>query len=63
MLPGPPENNLEDDIAAPWAESSISETLTTANPMPQPNLSGDATLPKSKEVTVVPAAIFSDLQY
>ena len=63
MLPGPPENNLEDDIAAPWAESGTRETLTTANPMPQPNLSGDATLPKSKEVTVIPAAIFSDLQY
>ena len=63
MLPGPQENNLEDDIAAPWAESGIRETLTTANPMPRPNLSGDATLPKSKEVTVVPTAIFSDLQY
>ena len=62
MLSRPPENNPEEDIAAPWAGSGIGEISTTANPMPQFNLSGDSTSLKSEEVTVAPAVIFFDPQ-
>jgi len=61
-VPSPPESNPERDIAAPWAESDISKISATANPMPQSNLSGGATFPKSGEVTAIPATICSDPQ-
>ena len=61
-LSRPPEDNSEEDIAAPWAESGISENSTTANPMPLFNLSGNSTSLKSEEVTVAPAVIFFDPQ-
>ena len=61
-LPRHPQNNNAQDIAAPWSESGISENSTTANPFLRSILNGGATLPKSEEVTTVPAAIFPDPQ-
>jgi len=61
-LPKPPESNPEQDIAAPWVGSEISEMSTTANPISQSILRGGATLQKSGKVTVIPATLFSDPQ-
>ena len=60
--PSLPESSPEQDIVAPCAESAISEISTTANPMPQSVINGGVTLPKSAEVTVIPATIFSNPQ-
>ena len=61
-LPRPPQSNNAQDTAAPWSESSISESSTTANHILRPILNGGATSPKTEEVTTVPAAMFSDPQ-
>jgi len=61
-LPSHPENNPEEGITAPRAESDPSEISTTANPMPRSVHSGGATLQKSGEVPVIPATSLSDPQ-
>ena len=52
----PPESNRGKNIAVPWEESDISDSITV-NPMPRSILRDGATLQKSGEVTVIPATI------
>ena len=48
-------------MAAPWG-SDMGEILSATNPMPQPIPSRGDTLQRRREVTAIPATIFSDPQ-